>query len=92
MCQGVAQVLDTEVNMCVLVFVPFVAQDNTELRARLIVAADGSTSRIRQLAGFRTFGWKYNQRAVVATVQLEGAQRLIVFDQVDVKCFAFSSC
>ncbi|KAF5836845.1 flavin-dependent monooxygenase [Dunaliella salina] len=47
-------------------------EDDTELKARLVVAADGGASRIRQLAGFRTFGWKYNQRAVVATVQLEG--------------------
>eukprot|EP00983_Pelagomonas_calceolata_P124097 1161073-Pelagomonas_calceolata.AAC.4 len=42
-------------------------------KSRLVVAADGGASQIRQLAGFRTFGWKYNQRAVVATVQLEGA-------------------
>uniref|UniRef100_A0A6S8MSN8 Ubiquinone biosynthesis monooxygenase COQ6, mitochondrial n=1 Tax=Dunaliella tertiolecta TaxID=3047 RepID=A0A6S8MSN8_DUNTE len=49
-----------------------VFEDDTELKARLVVAADGGASQIRQLAGFRTFGWKYNQRAVVATVQLEG--------------------
>ena len=48
------------------------SQDNSELRARLVVAADGAGSCIRQLAGFRTFGWKYDQRAVVATVELEG--------------------
>ncbi len=47
-------------------------QDGTELKARLVVAADGGGSRIRELAGFRTFGWAYNQRALVATVQLEG--------------------
>jgi ubiquinone biosynthesis monooxygenase Coq6 len=32
------------------------------------VAADGARSRVRDLAGFRTVGWSYNQRGLVATV------------------------
>jgi len=42
--------------------------DGTTLRCRLVVAADGARSRIRQLAGFRTVGWSYEQRGLVATV------------------------
>jgi ubiquinone biosynthesis monooxygenase Coq6 len=42
--------------------------DGTSLRCRLVVAADGAQSKIRQLAGFRTMGWSYDQRGVVATV------------------------
>eukprot|EP00775_Hariotina_reticulata_P008838 gene8838-9017_t len=42
--------------------------DGTTLRCRLVVAADGARSKIRQLAGFRTVGWSYEQRGLVATV------------------------
>ncbi len=39
-----------------------------ELRARLLVGADGAHSRIREQAGIRTRGWSYGQKAIVATV------------------------
>jgi ubiquinone biosynthesis monooxygenase Coq6 len=42
--------------------------DGSKLQCRLIVAADGARSRVRELAGFRTVGWSYNQRGLVATV------------------------
>lgn len=42
--------------------------DGSKLQCRLVVAADGARSRIRELAGFRTIGWSYNQRGLVATV------------------------
>ncbi|KAG2499700.1 hypothetical protein HYH03_002635 [Edaphochlamys debaryana] len=42
--------------------------DGRTLVARLVVAADGSASRVRQMAGLRTWGWGYGQRGVVATV------------------------
>ncbi len=38
------------------------------LRTRLLVGADGARSRVRKLAGIDTFGWAYQQTAVVATV------------------------
>ena len=41
------------------------------LRARLVVAADGARSTTRRLAGVRSVGWHYSQRAVVATVACE---------------------
>lgn len=42
--------------------------DGRQLQARLLVGADGRDSRIRELAGIRTQGWDYDQRAIVATV------------------------
>jgi 2-polyprenylphenol 6-hydroxylase len=42
--------------------------DGRRLGARLLVAADGRDSLIRELAGIPTQGWDYDQRAIVATV------------------------
>ena len=39
-------------------------------RAHLLVGADGSRSAVRQVAGHRTWGWSYEQQAVVATIEL----------------------
>nr|WP_235355108.1 FAD-dependent hydroxylase [Aliterella atlantica] len=41
------------------------------IRTRLIVAADGSKSRIRQAAGINTRGWQYWQSCIVAFVKPE---------------------
>ncbi|CAI7845605.1 unnamed protein product [Closterium sp. NIES-53] len=40
------------------------------IRARLVIGADGSRSRVRSLAHLRTIGWPYHQRGVIATVDL----------------------
>ena len=45
--------------------------DGTTLEARLLVAADGGNSKVRQLAGFESRHWSYEQKAVVATVHTE---------------------
>jgi ubiquinone biosynthesis UbiH/UbiF/VisC/COQ6 family hydroxylase len=42
-----------------------------KVKARLVVAADGSNSQIRSWAGIGTSGWEYDQRAVVATIETE---------------------
>nr|WP_183856968.1 ubiquinone biosynthesis hydroxylase [Prosthecomicrobium pneumaticum] len=39
--------------------------------ARLLVAADGARSRLRDLAGIRTVGWSYGQSGIVTTVEHE---------------------
>jgi 2-octaprenyl-6-methoxyphenol hydroxylase len=39
--------------------------------ARLLVAADGARSRLRDLAGIATHGWSYPQTAIAATVAHE---------------------
>jgi 2-octaprenyl-6-methoxyphenol hydroxylase len=45
--------------------------DRTTLAARLLVAADGARSRIRERAGITTHGWCYGQSAIVTTVAHE---------------------
>jgi len=42
-----------------------------QIRSRLVVAADGSRSPLRQQAGIKTFGWQYWQACVVATLKLD---------------------
>ncbi|GAX78061.1 hypothetical protein CEUSTIGMA_g5503.t1 [Chlamydomonas eustigma] len=49
-------------------------QDGRVLRARLVVAADGASSRVRALAGLRTSGYEYGQRGVVATVMTDDTE------------------
>jgi 2-octaprenyl-6-methoxyphenol hydroxylase len=41
------------------------------VRARLLVAADGARSAIREHAGIRSVGWSYGQSAIVTTVAHE---------------------
>ncbi len=45
--------------------------DGRTINAKLVVAADGADSRVRSLAGIATYGWSYDQKAVVATVKTE---------------------
>jgi 2-octaprenyl-6-methoxyphenol hydroxylase len=45
--------------------------DGTTIAARVLVAADGARSRLRELAGIQTFGWGYGQSAIVTTVRHE---------------------
>lgn len=43
------------------------------LTAKLIIAADGGRSQLRDWAGIQTRGWSYHQQAIVATVTTEKA-------------------
>ncbi|WP_421725651.1 ubiquinone biosynthesis hydroxylase [Bauldia sp.] len=45
--------------------------DGRRLGARLLVAADGVRSRLRDLAGIGTVHWSYNQSGIVATIAHE---------------------
>lgn len=45
--------------------------DGTTITARLLVAADGARSRLRQIAGIAFYGWSYDQSAIVGTIQHE---------------------
>ncbi|PHS73184.1 MAG: 2-polyprenyl-6-methoxyphenol hydroxylase [Cycloclasticus sp.] len=42
-----------------------------QLNASLLVGADGSNSKIRQISGIENYGWEYQQKALVATVKPE---------------------
>ncbi len=42
--------------------------DGTIIRANLVAAADGRTSRLRHDAGIRSLSWRYPQTAIVATL------------------------
>lgn len=46
-------------------------EDGTQLKSRLLVAADGVRSRLRDLAGIRTVNWDYGQSGIVTTVKHE---------------------
>jgi 2-polyprenylphenol 6-hydroxylase len=46
-----------------------------ELRARLLVGADGAQSRVRHFARIQARGWSYDQQALVATVATERSHR-----------------
>ena len=45
--------------------------DGARTAARLLVAADGARSRLRELAGIATYGWNYPQSAIVTNVAHE---------------------
>ncbi len=49
--------------------------DGLRLQARLLVAADGANSKLRQDAGIDTLGWDYSQRAIVCHVRTERAHQ-----------------
>jgi 2-octaprenyl-6-methoxyphenol hydroxylase len=45
--------------------------DGGTIAARLLVAADGARSRLRELAGISFYGWTYDQSAIVGTITHE---------------------
>jgi 2-octaprenyl-6-methoxyphenol hydroxylase len=45
--------------------------DSETISARLLVGADGARSLIREQAGISTYGWNYDQSAIVTTVAHE---------------------
>ena len=51
------------------------------LTAKLLVAADGASSKIRELAEFATKEWDYNHLALVTTVKTEAAHRNTAFQR-----------
>jgi len=55
--------------------VALVLADGRRLHARLLVAADGANSRVRELAGFALSEWDYDHHAIVTTVRTERAHQ-----------------
>ncbi|NJO45626.1 MAG: FAD-dependent hydroxylase [Oscillatoriales cyanobacterium RM2_1_1] len=51
------------------------------LRTRLVVAADGARSELRQAAGIPTRGWKYWQSCIAMTIQTEKPHNNVAFER-----------
>ncbi len=51
------------------------------IHSRVVVAADGSRSQLRQAAGIETKGWKYWQSCVAMTIQTEKPHHNIAFER-----------
>ncbi|MFE1748168.1 FAD-dependent hydroxylase [Coleofasciculus sp. H7-2] len=56
-------------------------KQTSKIRTRLLVAADGARSPIRQAAGIRTQGWHYWQSCVVATIKPEKSHQNIAYER-----------
>jgi 2-octaprenyl-6-methoxyphenol hydroxylase len=52
-----------------------------DLRARLVVAADGTHSFVRQYLGVEQHHWDYKQSAVIANVAVDQAHRNIAYER-----------
>jgi 2-octaprenyl-6-methoxyphenol hydroxylase len=51
------------------------------LQAKLVIAADGSNSFLRQAAGIRTVGWRYWQSCVVAFIKPEKSHQNMAYER-----------
>jgi 2-octaprenyl-6-methoxyphenol hydroxylase len=60
------------------------AGERRQIRTRLLVAADGARSPIRQRAGIRTRGWQYWQSCVVAFIKPEKPHQNIAYERFQV--------
>ncbi|MBU2112443.1 MAG: FAD-dependent oxidoreductase, partial [Gammaproteobacteria bacterium] len=52
-----------------------------QLRSKLVVAADGGNSQLRQLAGIGTNGWQYSQACLVALINIAYPQQDVTWQQ-----------
>jgi 2-octaprenyl-6-methoxyphenol hydroxylase len=57
------------------------AGERRHIRTRLVVAADGRRSPLRQAAGIQTLGWQYWQSCVVAFIQPERPHQNIAYER-----------
>ncbi len=55
--------------------------DHRTIRTKLLVAADGARSRIRQSAGITTRGWQYWQSCIVAFVKPEKPHNNVAYER-----------
>ncbi|ADI63468.1 FAD-dependent hydroxylase [Trichormus azollae] len=55
--------------------------ENRSIRSKLLAAADGSKSPIRQAAGIKTKGWKYWQSCIVAFVKPEKSHNYTAYEK-----------
>ncbi|MCG6872978.1 MAG: UbiH/UbiF/VisC/COQ6 family ubiquinone biosynthesis hydroxylase [Gammaproteobacteria bacterium] len=55
--------------------------DGGELSTRLLVAADGAASPLRERLGIRSRGWSYQQTAIVASIEVAADHRGIAWQR-----------
>ena len=55
-------------------------EDGGELKAPLLIAADGRRSRIREEAGIRAARWQYDQTAIVGMIEHERSHANVAFE------------
>ncbi|WP_373529622.1 FAD-dependent hydroxylase [Nostoc sp.] len=66
-----AEVVNTQYQKDIVAINVKVAEQLQTVRSKLLIAADGARSPIRQAAGIKTLGWKYWQSCIVAFVKPE---------------------
>ncbi|MBD2301136.1 FAD-dependent hydroxylase [Nostoc sp. FACHB-87] len=66
-----AEVVNTQHQQDIVAIDIKISEQTYTVRSKLLVAADGSRSPIRQAAGIKTHGWKYWQSCIVAFVKPE---------------------
>lgn len=85
-CQNVtylcpAEVLNTQTENDLVTVNIKVDGVEQKITTKLLVAADGSRSRIRQAAGIKTKGWKYWQSCIVAFVKPEKSHNYTAYEK-----------
>jgi 2-octaprenyl-6-methoxyphenol hydroxylase len=53
----------------------------TQIRARLVIAADGAKSSLRERAGIETTGWNYWQSCITATIEPERSHQNVAYER-----------
>ncbi len=76
-----AEVVNTQYRPNITTIDVKVAGEVRTIRSKLLVAADGSRSRIRQGAGIKTRGWKYWQSCIVAFVKPEKSHNNTAYEK-----------
>ncbi|MBE9039059.1 FAD-dependent hydroxylase [aff. Roholtiella sp. LEGE 12411] len=66
-----AEVINTQYQKDLVTIDIKIAEQLQTVKSKLVVAADGARSPIRQAAGIKTHGWKYWQSCIVAFVKPE---------------------
>ncbi|CEJ43583.1 FAD-dependent hydroxylase [Umezakia ovalisporum] len=76
-----AEVVKTEYQQDIVAIDMKIAEKIQTVRSKLLVAADGSRSRIREAAGIKTSGWKYWQSCIVAFVKPEKSHNNTAYEK-----------
>ena len=76
-----AEVVSTQNERDIVTINIKIADEKRIIRSKLLVAADGSKSPIRQAAGIKTKGWKYWQSCIVAFVKPEKSHNNTAYEK-----------